>query len=493
MENATITRRGPGSTFARPHWPALRSRLLSIPSLALIALSIAVFVGFLVYPTYPNYDSYYSLIWGREVLHGIKPSFEAYRAPTEHPLAILFGLVLSLIGEHADRVMVFCTFASFVVLAAGMYRLGKVAFGPVVGMIAAVLMCTRFDFPFLAARAYIDIPYLALIVWAAALEAEKPRRGTPVLVLLALGATMRPEAWLLIGLYDNPTRLKYLALTAIGPLAWVATDFIVTGQPLFSLTHTNGLAEDLGRTKSLADVPAATLHFLKNLDKLPVFWAGMVGVVLGVVMAPKRAFMVIALLVIGVATFFMVGIAGLSIIDRYLLVPSLMIMILAALTLGGWSLLGKGKLRTGWMGVAVAIVAVGVVYTVTHVNFHTFQAELVFRGDAHHALQKSLRSPELQAARRCGPVSEPNHKFLPDTRWILGVDAKVNDVIARSDPTQVARARKGGVAMLTTNRSSLLRQALVDDTDTVQNLVPPAGFSGPIAESGFYSAYVKCP
>ena len=67
----------------------------------------------------PNYDSYYSLLWGREVLHGTLPSFDAYRAPTEHPLAIAFGALLSLVGDGADRVMVGATFASFVVLAAG--------------------------------------------------------------------------------------------------------------------------------------------------------------------------------------------------------------------------------------------------------------------------------------------------------------------------------------------------------------------------------------
>ncbi len=52
------------------------------------------------------------------------------------------------------------------------------SFGTLVGLAAAALLCTRFDFPFLAARAYIDIPYLAFVVWAAALEAERPRRGT---------------------------------------------------------------------------------------------------------------------------------------------------------------------------------------------------------------------------------------------------------------------------------------------------------------------------
>ena len=146
--------------------------------LALIVLALGTVIGFLVYPTYPNYDSYYSLLWGRELLHGVKPSFDGYRTPTEHPLAVAFGMVLSIVGDPADRIMVGATLASFVVLAAGLYRLAAASFGTLVGLAAAALLCTRFDFPFLAARAYIDIPYLAFVVWAAALEAERPRRGT---------------------------------------------------------------------------------------------------------------------------------------------------------------------------------------------------------------------------------------------------------------------------------------------------------------------------
>ncbi|MDX6657582.1 MAG: hypothetical protein QOH62_2375, partial [Solirubrobacteraceae bacterium] len=250
MHSASLTRRG--------------------PAVALALLIAAVAVGTFVYPTFPNYDSYYSLIWGRELLHGHLPTFDVYRAPTEHPLALVFGAALSLLGRGGDRVMVLVTMASLIVLAMGIYRLGRAAFTPVVGLIAGALVMTRFDFPFLAARAYIDIPYLAFIVWAAALELERPRRGMPVLLLLLAGSLMRPEAWLLSGLYvlwigwraSWRDRVRYAAVSAAGPLIWVAVDAAVTGAPLFSLTHTSGLAEELGRNKGLAQVPAATWNFL---------------------------------------------------------------------------------------------------------------------------------------------------------------------------------------------------------------------------------------
>src|ERR1041384_409468 len=123
---------------------------------AFALLCIGSLVGFLVYPTYPNYDSYYSLLWGREVLDLQAPTFEGFRVPTEHPLAIVAGALLSLFGEHGDRLWVLMILAAYMWLVAGVYRLGRIAFTPLVGALAAVLLLTRFDYAFLAARGYID-------------------------------------------------------------------------------------------------------------------------------------------------------------------------------------------------------------------------------------------------------------------------------------------------------------------------------------------------
>ena len=168
---------------------------------ALVVLAVAAFVGFAIYPTYPNYDSLYSLLWGREILDGHLPSFDAYRAPTQHPLWVALGVVLAPIGESADRVLLAITVASFVALVAALYALGKATFGVVVGAVAALLLLSRLDFPFFAARGYIDVPYLALVIWAGALEARTPRRGGPVWVLLGLAGLLRPEAWGLAAVY----------------------------------------------------------------------------------------------------------------------------------------------------------------------------------------------------------------------------------------------------------------------------------------------------
>jgi hypothetical protein len=496
MASATLTRPRPGHGEA----PARRRRAVPWPALALAGLILGTLVGFVVYPTFPNYDSYYSLLWGREALHGTLPSFDAYRAPTEHPLAIAFGALLALVGDDADRIMVGATLASFVVLAAGLYRLTRASFTTFVGLLAAGLLCTRFDFPFLAARAYIDIPYLAFVVWAAALEAERRRRGTPVFLLLAGAGLLRPEAWLLSGLYwlwcflpsSWAQRIRYALLTAIGPVVWTITDFVVTGDPLFSLTHTSGLAEELGRQRGLSEIPTATVEFLKSLDKVPVFYAGVLGVLLAVVLVPRRIAMPAAMFVIGMGTFVLVGLAGLSVIDRYLLVPSLMVMVFAAVTLGGWTMLRSDlKLRKAWALAASLVVVYGVFFTATKVNFHTFDLELTFRGESHAALEKLLRNPKVQAGLECGPVSVPNHKLVPDTRWIL--DAGVDDVIARSDPASKARLGRG-VAIYATSRQALLRQGFtpdVSDREDIANSLPLPGYEW-VAATGHDGAYVRC-
>ncbi|MDX6720360.1 MAG: hypothetical protein QOJ63_2614 [Solirubrobacteraceae bacterium] len=465
--------------------------------LGLGLLVLASVVGFLVYPTYPNYDSYYSLLWGRELvgLHAL--SFEAYRAPTEHPLAIAFGALLTPLGDVADRVMIGFAVLSFVVLVAGVYVLAKTAFTALVGAAAALLVATRFDFPFLAARGYIDIPYLAVVIWAAVLEARAPRRR-PVLVLLLLAAAglMRPEAWLLAGLYwlwllpraSWPARVRYALLAAIGPLVWASVDFAVTGQPLYSLTATGDLADELGRNKGIAAVPQALYSFLITLDKFPVFVGGALGLVLAIVLTPRRAAVPVALFAAGVGTFAMVGVAGLSVIDRYLLVPSVCVMVFAAVFVAGWTMLRDGSAwRRLWATAAAALMIFGVVFTATRVNLTQIHNELRFRGDAHAALEQVLNAPAVVSALRCGPVYVPNHKLIPDVRWIL--DRPRSGVLARSSAA-VGKPRRG-VAILVHTRTALFKQALVTARDDPVDNLPPDRFTR-AATSAYYAAYVHC-
>src|SRR3954468_1494344 len=496
MESATLTR--PAQA------PGRLARLRTVPAatwaaVGLGALAVAALVGYVVYPTYPNYDSYYSLLWARELLHLQPLSFDGYRTPTEHPLSILVSIPFVLLGQGGDRVFLFVIVASFVALAAGLYRLGRLSFGALVGGVAALLLVSRFDFPFLAARGYIDIPYMALVVWAAALEVARPRRGLPVFLLLTAASLVRPEAWILSGLYwvwfawkaTWRERILYAGLAAVGPLAWALLDLAVTGDPLFSLHHTSESAEELGRAKGLSAVPTSTKDFLIRLDKLPVVIGAIAGLALAVWCAPRRVWMPLVLFLSGVGTFFMVGVAGLSVIQRYLLVPSLMVMIFASVALAGWTMLRPGAaVRRGWMAGSVLLVIFGVIFTLTRVSLGSIDSQLRFRGDAHAALKALLADPAVKAAERCGAISTPTHKLIPDVRWLA--DKRAGQVVARADPSRSAQ-RKGsrGVAIVVTGRNALANQVFVDRTvDPLVN-VPPPGFRR-IATSDFYAAYERC-
>ena len=152
---------------------ALRARL---PALALAPRGRAAGLAiFLAYPTYPAYDSLYSLLWAQELLDGVRARLRRLPHPTEHPLLLPVGLVLAPFGEAGARLFIALCFAGLIALVAAIYRLGRLAAGPVGGFVAAGLLLTRFNFGLLASKGYLDVPYCAFVAWAMALEAERPR------------------------------------------------------------------------------------------------------------------------------------------------------------------------------------------------------------------------------------------------------------------------------------------------------------------------------
>ncbi len=485
----------------RPTPVSPRQRLLE--RIALGVLIIAGILGFVLFPTYPNYDSIYSLLWGREIVDLATPTFDAYRAPTQHPLSNLVGAVLSLFGTPGDRIWIALCIASMVALLAGLYRLGRDLFTPVVGALAALLLASRLDFAFLAARGYIDTAFLAFVIWAAVLEVQRPRRGLAPLVLLSLAGLLRPEAWLLAGIYwlwvIGPAtwrqRIVWGAIVWLPALIWTGSDYAVIGEPLYSFTHTSGVAAELGRTKELSEVPVTLVSYLIDLAKLPVFIGGMIGGAIGLLLFPKRSLLPLVLLVIGVATFMLIGIGGFSVIDRYLLVAAVIVMLLCAVALGGWSVLPRGRLRTIWMGVAIVALVGGAGLTFTRLNLSTVTRELEFRGEARPALADALQDPKTQRAiEQCRTLYLPNHKMIPDARWITGLPE--DRVLARAASAKnyrfdVPDMPEQGVVLITHQRRAIFNQVLYDQLQDPSWNLPPAGFER-LVTTTYYTVYANC-
>jgi hypothetical protein len=509
MESVTLTRLSPGSDRLA------RLRSVSTSTWARIgfaAMCVAALVGYFAFPTYPTYDSFYALLWGRDLLHLHLPDFHVYRGPTEHPLAIAFGMLCSIFGQGGARLMVLGSIGSYVALVAGLYRLGRLCFGPLVGVLAALLALSRFFDENLAAQGYLDISYVALIVWAIALEVERPRRGGPVLLILAAAGLLRPDAWVVSGVYwlwcawprpaglGHRERLALLAIAAIGPVVWACVDGVVTGNPLYSLTATSGLAQELERTQGFSSVLASVWNYGVRIDKVPVLLGAIAGVPLAVWLAPRRAWAPLAGLLLLAGVYLAEGAAGASVVDRYLLGASTVALIFCAVSIGGWAMLDPGStVRRVWMAAAAALLLYGGASVATTLSLTNLQTTLAEHEDFHEGLAAALGSRQVRAQlRRCPLVSLPDNKLIPDARWILDTVGQHN-IVARSEaradaakgsPTLEDRIRRGSVAVYPLG-SAVFVEAIVDVGDDPRDQIPLSGFRR-IYGSQYYAVYANC-
>jgi hypothetical protein len=507
MASATLTRLGPGDRGGSPQ------RLRAVPAslwakLAFAAMCVLAFAGYFAFPTYPTYDSFYALLWGRDLLHLHMPDFHVYRGPTEHPLAILFGALCSIVGQSGARLVVLGSIASFVALVAGLYRLGRLCFGPVVGAFAGLLVLSRFFIENLAAQGYLDISYVALVVWATALEIERPRRGPLVFLLLAAAGLLRPDAWLLSGVYwlwcaypaDNPTRLRYLALAALAPVLWIGVDAVVTGDPLYSLHSTSGLASELERTQGFSSVLSSTWNYAVRIDKLPVVLGSIAGALIAIWLTPRRVLMPLVVLASLLFVFVAEGAAGASVVDRYMIGSSVLMLVFCAVAVGGWSMLEPGTLlRRVWIVGASLLVLYGAASAASTLSLGSLRTTLADHENFHEGLAAALHSPAVRAQlKRCPLLSLPNNKLIPDARWILDSTGQRN-IVARSEASADAlkgaheledRILRGSVAVYPLGEAVFV-EAIVDVGDDPREQVPLKSFKR-VYTSRYYAVYANC-
>ena len=374
-------------------------------------------------PAALGYDASWALLWGDELLHGRQPGYEAVGAPTPHPLLNAVCVPLAALGDLAGDALIGLTALAFGWLAVAAYLLGTRLFSRPVGVVFAGLLLTRATLGGEMVQALVDVPYLALVVSAAATEARRPRAGWPVLLQLALAGLLRPEGWLLAAAYgayllpglDLRARLRTAALAATAPLAWLATDLAVTGDPLFSLHTTRDLAETLNRPRDFRAAVETAPQYLESVLGTGVALVGLAGCVVAALALYERALLPLAILGLGLLTFMALGIAGLPILTRYLLVPGVVLALFCAVVIAGWTALPRGHAWRTRLVVAAAAGAAGVAAALPgdvrqHDRFAAFTGGLA---RAQADLERAVDHPAVRPHAAALPILTTDQRAVP--------------------------------------------------------------------------------
>ncbi len=464
-----------------------------------IAAALGLLTWLLVGHGLPNYDTLHELVWGRQLAQGQLPDFDAPLAPTPHPLATLGALALAplslattggLHGVASTTVVVVLAFFALGALGLVTYHLGAAWFHPAVGVLAAAIVLTRRPVLDFGARAYVDLPYLVLVLAAALVETRRRRAGVPVLALLGLAGLIRPEAWLFAVAYALWLReARMLALALVAPALWALGDLALTGDPLHSLTGTRGNAQVLERTTGLGAIPGTVPRRIGEVLREPVLLGAAGGGLLSLLWLRGRRGVLLgaALGVVSLAAFCVLAAAGLPILGRYLLLPSTVLALFGAAGALGWLALPRDDpRRRPWQAFGVVVALALLAFAPGQVDRIAAERRALARqGQIQADLGALVRDDRSPAALRCGPVTVPNRRPVP--LLALWLDARPATIGAAQD-----RAPTRGT-YLVPRTAQVARDYILDPRDLDRAVPPiPPGFRT-TGESPSWTAAAACP
>jgi hypothetical protein len=406
---------------------------------------------------FANYDTLYALAWGGQLARGETPQYGIPIAPTPHPLVEALGVLLSPLSPSAvEGVTVALGFLALSACGWVVYRLGSAWFGRAAGALAALILLTRVPLLSYGVRAYVDVPYLLLVLCAVLLESRRrlgidgtPNRpaGAPVLALLALAGLLRPEAWVFSGLYwsylvgltprtvrawvrtrgrgrtepcvtESPRftrrQLAGLALlAAAAPLVWVASDWLVTGHPFWSLTNTRHTATTLDRVTGIGNVPEYVPRRIGEILGPAVLVGAALGGVLSLWLLRRRALLGAVVGIGAVVVFAAFATAGLPINTRYAFLAAAVLCVFCGAGAFGWTRLPREDPRRRWWMAGGALVLLALLVSVPS-QYHSVHRELNKLARQEYIQNDLLALVENGAiTRRCEPIGVPNHAPIP--------------------------------------------------------------------------------
>jgi hypothetical protein len=451
---------------------------------------------------FANYDTLYALVWGGQLSRGETPSYGTAIAPTPHPLIEVLGVVLSFLGAHAI-VEVTAALAYLALAGCGLvvYRLGREWFNQAVGLFAALILLTRAPVLSYGTRAYIDVPYLLLVLCATLLETRRRHSGQPVLILLALAGLLRPEAWFFSGLYwlyvngftprwayssvrerslhtrvlagsKPPPRgemLGTLLLACSAALFWVASDLLVTGNPLWSLTNTRHTAETLDRVTGIGNVPEYIPRRIGEILRPPVLFGAAIGGVLSLLWLRQRARPGAIVGVVAVLVFAALASVGLPINSRYAFLAATILAIFCGAGAFGWMLLEAGDpRRLRWMLAGGAVLLAFVAFIPS--QYREVRSQLQALGRQQRIQNELLALVNSgRISLRCGGVEVTNHAPIPLLALYL-----------KTSPARIVSAQSGHITKGTYVEpadTEVQTDYILDPHDPpARDINPPPGF-----------------
>jgi hypothetical protein len=480
-------------------------KLRPLAPIAAVALAL-----WLIFPFgFPNYDTVYALVWGDELAHGASLDYSAPLPPTPHPLADLWGALLSPFGAvTASDVTTVLAYLALGAIAYLVYRLGELWFDRLIGLAAAAIVLTRAPFLSNGLRAYVDLPYIALVLAALVIETRRIRAGWPVLALLAVAGLLRPEAWLFSAAYlaylllePDPDRgglalrrragldrrqvLTWVGIAAAAPLAWALFDLITAGDPLYSFTGTRDTVETLDRQTGPVDLILYGPRRLGEVMQLPGLLGAAAGMILGLALMRRRALTGVVAAVLAGLAFGILACAGLAIIPRYTMLASAVLAIFCALALLGWRMLPLAHpWRRRWQVIAAVVLVAFLIQAPQQFDYlKTVRSDL----DQQSAIESDLQELADSGAfkRSCVPISVPNHRAVP--RLAAWLDLRPSEIISSTEQRQPRRGY-----FLDPANENVVHHFVLDPNDPRRlTSKPPPGFSV-VARNESWKLYARC-
>jgi len=488
---ATAPARGAGSPRERP-----RGAVGLASAFAAAGIAVVVYLAFGGH-AFLNYDSSYTLAWGADLAAGRTPRYDVPVAPTPHPLALGIGVLLAPLGDAAEGVFLALVLLAIGALAVGVFRLGARLYAWPVGLVAGAIVLTRQPILNYGIRGYVDLPAIALVVWAAVLEARRPRRGAPVLVLLAIAGLLRPEAWLFAAVYWLWTapalgwagRARLAALAISAPVVWAVSDLLVTGDPFWSLHGTSSLAAELERPTGLLALPTVVPYRLGEILRLPELVGAVLGFAAGLAWFRRRTLLPTAIALLNVVACTAFAIAGLPLLGRYLFLAACMLALFTGLAALGFTALPEdsGTVRLGGAAVGLTVLAALVLFFPIQLGrLSALRADIAARDRVQDRLHALVRQPPVaRALASCGRLYLPNHRNVPSL-------AVWTDRPPRDFPSaQLARPPARGLFLAPAN-AIVARLSILDPKDPrrLEAQTPPT--YRPIARNDAWILYGAC-